>query len=363
MDQVKEPATSYTTDEDGNTYEVTEYGLEDKYLLMDAFEDPNYTQIPNQLLGSWERDNEGTSTFIIGMLANMSEAELKVCLALCRLTYGFHRERTRAALSLLQKMTGMSRQGVLNGIERLTDRGLFSKEEGAPRTTTKWIRGDAEKEPSQRSRPALVNEVDQTSQRSRPYKESIKKGNKDNRLSSANPAEDYTVTHYYKSAEVAVLGTRTKGPWSVVCLNCLNDVKIDALETAVECLCGYHQFILTKHRPKAELPDRNEAVEAYLLITGRKRNTIAKEWLDKIESTVTDIPFWRQVVTEYCGLGWNRGNITTMLQYYEENRLPGTRKKKEADGPREEVIDGKKTLVYDEAPRGPTRWTRDVFHD
>ncbi len=343
--------------------EITEYDFKDKYLLMDTFDDPNYTQVPNQLLGSWERNPaSGESTFIPGMLSDMSEAELKVCLALCRLTYGFHRERAPAPLSFLQDMTGMSRQGVLNGLERLVERGLFFRF-GRDGRTTVWARGEAN---SQRSRPIMVNEVDRYSQRSRHNKESIKKERK-NALSSAKsteepaqdlPAdpvpEDYTVHYYYRNKEfVRAVGTVTKGPWVVNCPNCENDVTIGALEEATECLCGMHEFVLMKHRPKAVLPEENEAVAAYFLITGRKRGTIAQVWLDEIVAKVTDVPFWRQVVKEYCGQGWNRGSVDKMLKYYEEGRLPGTRKKKEDDQgePKVTYEEGRRQLHYDDGPK------------
>jgi hypothetical protein len=170
----KEPIVSYETDKDGNTFQITEYDIRDKYILSDEWEDPNFTQIPNQLLGSWEKDKNGEAVFIHGMMSDMSESELKVCLVLCRLTYGFHRDRAKASISFIQDATGMSRQGVLNGIDRLASRGVFTKV-SKPGIETNWERNDVVPATSQRSRPALVNEVDRTSQRSRPNKESINK--------------------------------------------------------------------------------------------------------------------------------------------------------------------------------------------
>lgn len=68
---------------------------------MDGFFSPNYTQTPNDLFDTH--------------LAKMGEAELKVILAIIRLTLGYHKTAARASLTRLQEMTGLSRQGVIDG--------------------------------------------------------------------------------------------------------------------------------------------------------------------------------------------------------------------------------------------------------
>jgi hypothetical protein len=60
----------------------------------------NYTQIPN---------------ILISLMSQMGEAELKVTLAI-RETLGWHREEKRLSISRLCTLTGLSKQGVLNGI-------------------------------------------------------------------------------------------------------------------------------------------------------------------------------------------------------------------------------------------------------
>lgn len=108
---------------------------------------PNYTQIPNALLDDH--------------MPSMKEAELKVTLAVARATIGWQKESDTLSLSQLQERTGMSRQGVLNGIEKGVERGTIErKKAGSSHCYSLHIA-------SQRSR--LVNEVDQlASQRSRP---------------------------------------------------------------------------------------------------------------------------------------------------------------------------------------------------
>lgn len=63
---------------------------------------PNFTQIPNQLL-----DNMG----------DFSHTELRVLLAAMRQTIGYHRESKAMSIQWFMEQTGLSRQGVLNGIE------------------------------------------------------------------------------------------------------------------------------------------------------------------------------------------------------------------------------------------------------
>jgi len=180
MSRIKEPTISYEVTDDC-TFQITEYGREDKNILRSYFDDPNFTQIPNQLLGSYEKTNsDGDDNFIPGIMSDMSEVELKVCLALCRLTYGFQgRSSAYGSVRFLERMTGLSRQGVLNGIEQLTKRGLF-KRVIKPGHTQIWHRITEQTHDigGQQNRPEVVNVVDHSGQRCRPYKESIKKENK-----------------------------------------------------------------------------------------------------------------------------------------------------------------------------------------
>lgn len=131
---------------------------------------PNYTQVPNLLLDD--------------LMMNMGEAELKVTIALSRLTFGYHRERVEISLSDLQEITHLSRQGVINGINAGLERGTIERTEGkrggfvytisingeqAPTSQRSGLVNEVDQiETSQPNGLPLVNEVDQTSQRSRP---------------------------------------------------------------------------------------------------------------------------------------------------------------------------------------------------
>jgi phage replication O-like protein O len=73
---------------------------------------PNYTQIPNAILD---------------LMADMSDAELRVVLAIARQTFGWHKKRDKISLSQLRVLTGMSKQGVINGLDAGIRRGLIER--------------------------------------------------------------------------------------------------------------------------------------------------------------------------------------------------------------------------------------------
>lgn len=112
-----------------------------------GFESPNHTQTPND--------------FFDVMMADMSEVELRVTLAAIRKTFGFHKKRFRLSLSKMQKLTGLSKQGVLNGAEQAERRGTLKREQDGG--VTVWV----------------VNTVDHSGQHSRPptSKQTIKEKN------------------------------------------------------------------------------------------------------------------------------------------------------------------------------------------
>lgn len=77
---------------------------------MVGFISPNHTQTPNDLFDVYMPD--------------MGECELKVTLAIIRKTLGYHKIQDPISLSQLQTLTGLSRQGVIDGVELAISRGL-----------------------------------------------------------------------------------------------------------------------------------------------------------------------------------------------------------------------------------------------
>lgn len=135
-------------------------------------EAPNYTQTPNA---------------IYALMPEMSEAELRVTLAICRQTFGWHRGKARISLADLERATGMSKQGVLQGIEAGAGRGIIAREavdESNPRRgffyclLVNEVDKQAERlvnevdKPCQRGGQGLVNEVDNIKEKE--IKEEIK---------------------------------------------------------------------------------------------------------------------------------------------------------------------------------------------
>lgn len=137
---------------------------------MSAFKAPEHTQVPNSLFD---------------MMADMSEVELRVTLCAIRQTFGWHKKRDAISLTQFQKMTGLSRQGVLDGIKESEKRGTLKKAGTGKRNTTIFELVVSEPDnvipldqstqltsTSQESRPEPVNTVD-TQKKEKKKKETI----------------------------------------------------------------------------------------------------------------------------------------------------------------------------------------------
>jgi phage replication O-like protein O len=92
---------------------------------------PNYTQIPNELLGEPYGRNKKP-----GMMASMSDAELRVFLAICRATLGYHQATGRVSIRTIALMTGLSKQGVLDGALAAEQDGLIMRHQDGD--VTEW---------------------------------------------------------------------------------------------------------------------------------------------------------------------------------------------------------------------------------
>lgn len=133
--------------------------------IENGIEQPNYTQVPNVLFEH---------------MADMSDVELRVVLALVRLIFGFHKDTPEpVSYSQLEEMTGMTRPAVIKGIKQAAERGLVRFAGRGKRgvhlytlnfkddpPTTKPAQHQSttftsETTTSKRSLPELVNEIDQ----------------------------------------------------------------------------------------------------------------------------------------------------------------------------------------------------------
>ncbi len=110
---------------------------------------PNYTQTPNA---------------IYDLLPAMGEAELRVTLAVVRETFGWHRQEAPLSLADLERLTGLSRQGVINGVQAAIGRGVVVRRL-VERQYRYALNVAADRQPGDpsgglRSRPGVVNAVD-----------------------------------------------------------------------------------------------------------------------------------------------------------------------------------------------------------
>lgn len=87
---------------------------------MSGYKPQNYTQSPNELFDK--------------QMAEMSNAELRVTLAVIRLSFGYHRQGKffRYSLSDMRAMTGLSTNGIKAGIKAAKKRGTieYKREDG-----------------------------------------------------------------------------------------------------------------------------------------------------------------------------------------------------------------------------------------
>lgn len=116
-----------------------------------GLETPNYTQVPNVLFEH---------------IADMTETELKCTLAIIRQIIGYHKDKPEAvSYSQLEEMTGLSRQGVTDGVKASLERGYVKiagkGKRGANLFTLNFVdQSTQQTSTSQDSRLELVNSVD-----------------------------------------------------------------------------------------------------------------------------------------------------------------------------------------------------------
>lgn len=77
---------------------------------------PNYTQIPNAIFDLMADKD-----------AHLTEAELRVILAIARKTFGWHKKRDKISLSQLVKATAMTRTSVQSGLDAAMARGIVRR--------------------------------------------------------------------------------------------------------------------------------------------------------------------------------------------------------------------------------------------
>lgn len=85
---------------------------------------PNHTQVPNIVFDEF--------------MPKMAGSELKVFLAICRKTIGWHKETDSISYSQIEKMTGLRRAAVCSAVKTLEDVYQIIIVDRAPRRTSKY---------------------------------------------------------------------------------------------------------------------------------------------------------------------------------------------------------------------------------
>ena len=121
-----------------------------------------YTKIPNNILDS---------------MADLKPAAFNLSMALCRLTYGYHRDEVKASLSDLQEITGLSRPAIVSASKEVEH--LFASEKREKRITTYLVNTVYQiGETSKQSLPDELTEFTSSGKDSLPDTSSLKKERK-----------------------------------------------------------------------------------------------------------------------------------------------------------------------------------------
>ena len=291
---------------------------------------PNYTQIPNLLLEEH--------------IKAMTEAEMRVALAIARKTFGWHKRQDKLSLSQLMNLTGMSRQGVINGVEAGIARGIIRRESDGQGYLYELV--ILEKEPvnevdqcensvtSQRSRPVLVNEVDQlkpqTSQRSRHTKER-------------------TIKETIKKADRAsgrAIGQPPTPPPTPPKTKLLPN---DGYDTAHVNGAPPPPNVAPPPRPKSARVDGRKfkggripvgqgtnPVEVFYERYSINETKLSAPKEDDLIAAVDDLPRWREVVVAWEQSDYKPSNIKGQLDWYRD----GVPDRKESNGTRRNGSNG-----------------------
>lgn len=291
----------------------------------------------------WVKFNVNFSRGEKSLLRRMTGGELKVFLAIAlRID---ERYSSFPGTDTIADDTGLHRSSVLRAIKSLEGLGIISVYRAPGLANTYTISGYmayGKSEPDQSLFPTssvgATRSVDATSSVEATGTRSVgatlrrtieEEPRKNSGLPPLGIEDSYTISYYYRDKEnVRAVGTVGRGPWRVECYGCGGQVDIRSLDTPSECLCGEHEYILTKNRPKAKPRERKpESVEAYYsVMKGKVRySSLDNAWEKMIADQVKDIPRWKEVMVAYIDRGWNPFSVDRMLDYYAQQRLPGTR--------------------------------------
>lgn len=236
---------------------------------------PNHTQIPNLILGDVLRGNIVSP----GLMAKLEGSQLKVLLAVCRLTLGFHQETRRASLKMIGDFTGLSRPAIIDAAKVLENMGLVERMQDGGVTLWKIVVNSVNQEDKE-NEPEVVNSVNTG-------------------VNSVNHLVNSVNPHLRKKPR-----KETKKETKEL------EKKPPALENS----------------PKQSKSKRPSVIPAFKVFVGiTEHYGITKYWQDKMGGTVGgepgDLEKWEQVVITWAGQGYKAGNVEGQLEWFT-NGIP-----------------------------------------
>jgi phage replication O-like protein O len=92
------------------------------------------------------------------MMRDMKDAEFRVIIAICRKTFGWQKKKDLISISQLSEITGLSRQGVINGTSDAIEDGIIKRTKFRQSFIYELVLSS---QPGLPDESELVNEVDQ----------------------------------------------------------------------------------------------------------------------------------------------------------------------------------------------------------
>lgn len=219
---------------------------------------PNYTQIPNAIFDLMADKDAG-----------LTEAELRVILAIARKTFGWHKRRDKISLTQLVKMTAMGRASVVSGITAAIRRGIVRRTPDAADG-----RGGFFYE-------LVVTDADQFEEVTSSKFELVQNPNQSNNC------------------------TRTSSNFEPELVRNLNPQKKDKEKKE-------------RGGEREDSPARSPAISAYFEIL--PGHSLTGTQVQKINETVTDLKRWRKTLEEWSLNGWDARRIGKILDRYQSGR-------------------------------------------
>jgi len=238
---------------------------------------PNHTQIPNLILGDVLRGNIVSP----GLMAELEGSQLKVLLAVCRLTLGFHQEQRRASLKMIGGFTGLSRPAIIDAAKVLESMGLIERLQDGGVTLWKIVVNSVNQE-DEEIEPEVVNSVNHL-------------------VNSVNHLVNSVNPHLRKKPRKE---TR-------------KETKEREKPRAPR---------KTPNQSKSNLPSTIPAFKVFVDIT--EFYGVTKYWCDQMERTVggepADLEKWKDVVIAWAGEGYKARNVKGQLEWFT-NGIPKSR--------------------------------------